>query len=161
MGASCRSAFSSFFVSYLLFHAQIGCAQQQLTLLQRAADQAQQFLRRVRLQDEVKRPQLDRFNDVLPRVVGGEDDHLHLRKLAPQFAEDVDAVRIRQPQIEEHQVRLNPADQRCAGCGRIGAVRLVMVAPEESIESEQDGTLIVNDDYPGGREVAHSRPAGG
>ncbi len=75
-------------------------------LLERAADEAQQLLGRIRFRDEMERAELDRFDGVRERVVRGEDDHREIGKIAAQLAQHIEPIGIGQAEIEQDEIGL-------------------------------------------------------
>ena len=78
----------------------------QACALQRALDGDQQLGGGQRLFDEVVSAEADRLDRGLDRAVAGHHDHRHQQVvIARPFLEQADAVGVRHPDVEQHQVR--------------------------------------------------------
>ena len=76
------------------------------------ANVGQQFFIVPGLLDEIRRARLHRLDGIFNRAVGGNHDHRELRIMGANFSQQVDAVAIRQRQVEQHQIER--AFSRCA-----------------------------------------------
>ncbi len=127
-----------------LFSKMFRFAEERL-LLERFLDQAEQFLRRIRLADEVIGAALDRFDRVAQRIVRRQNDHLRLRMLLLDLIEHLQSVGVRQLQIEQdHGGRIllqGLQSVRRGGCG----FDLITVTAQERLQREQNGPLVVDD----------------
>ena len=74
-------------------------------LFQCLLDEAEQFLWRVGLANEMIRAAFDRFDRIVERVVRGQNDDLRFRALGFDLIEHLQSFRVRQLQIEENERR--------------------------------------------------------
>ena len=92
-------------LEFLGFLTQRLCLFEERLFLQGLFDQTEQFFRRVRLADEMIRAALNWFDRVRERVVRGQDDHLRFGSLGFDLIQHLQALDIRQLQIEENERR--------------------------------------------------------
>src|SRR5205085_3402426 len=104
-----------------------------------------QFLRRVRLADKVIGAALDRFDRVVERVVGGQNDHLRFRPLGFDLIQDLQSFHVRQLQIEQDKRGRFVLQRFQSGRGSRGGLRLESVTTQQRLQGKQNRPLIVND----------------
>jgi hypothetical protein len=110
-------------------------------------DGAQQLGQRERLLHEIEGPEARRLHGGLHRAMAGKHDHreaqlLRIRPLAQQR----DAVGVRHPDVEQHEVRLL-ARTRSARLGRVGGhLHLVTLVAEDLPQRLADVRLVVDDE---------------
>ena len=83
----------------------------------------------------MKGAELDRFDRIAQRIVGRQNDDRRFRKLAFDFAQNVEAIGIRQAEIEQHQVGLDLAHEREAGGGGVRGCGSISVAARGALRA--------------------------
>jgi hypothetical protein len=120
----------------------------------------QQFLHAERLGDVVVRTRVERLDLVGAVGPPGQHDDRCLRPAA-QPGDHLDAVQVRQAQVEDHQVRrvLGGHLERLRPGGR--DVHVVVAHPEVDPQRPQDLRFVVDDEHPGhGPAASRSRRPG-
>ena len=95
-------------------------------------------------------PGLDRPDDVMVLVVGGEHDDADLRMLGGQAPDRRDAVEHRHAQVHEDDVGTVPADQgqRLPAVGGLGDHLQVRLGVEHAAQAVTDHRMVVGDEDP-------------
>ena len=116
--------------------------------LQRALDAHLQFVERAGLRQIVERAEPDRLDGGVDRAVAGQHDHVAGRLPLADHLEHVQAAHVRQLQVEQHDVRLEPASaaiasapdrgqrrprrpRRCSSLAERAPVRVVVVDEQD------------------------------
>jgi hypothetical protein len=114
--------------------------------IERALHGAQQFGQRERLLDEVERAEPRRFHGGLDCSVAGHHDHGTARsRVGRPLAQQRDAIDIRHPDVEEHEVRRLPHACRASLDGVGGNVYLVTFLGKDLLQEAANVRLIVDD----------------
>ena len=92
-------------------------------------DQAEQLLRRVRFADKMICAALDRLDRVVQRIVRRQNDHLRVRMVDLDLFEHLQAIRVRQLQVEQDERRRFALEQTHSGGGVGRHLRMVTVPP--------------------------------
>ena len=125
------------------------------TGIERALDRAQELGERQRLLDEIERAEPRRFDRGLDRAVAG---HHHDRagravRLRP-FAQQRDAVGVRHPDVQQHQVGIVLRADGARLGGVRGDVYFVAFVREDLLQEPADLGFIIDDQY---ARCAHAR----
>ena len=120
------------------------------------ADPGDQLAQPVRLDDVVVGPELEPHDPVCLLAAGGEDDDRHPRALA-ELPADVEAVDVRQAQVEQDEVRGRSLEGAFA---RSGARDVVALPPQPGHERVGNGVLVFDDQDVHIPSVVPRRPLG-
>jgi hypothetical protein len=115
-------------------------------LVERVPDLEQQLVVVPRLGDVALRALLGRLESHLAGIVGGNHDDAHIRRVVPQGLEDLQAVPVRQADIEQNQVEnafLDFLQSFFAGRGTRDAIAL---QPQDLLEAFPDFLFVINDE---------------
>ena len=113
--------------------------------IERALDGAQQLRERQRLLDEVERAEPRRLDRGLDGAVAGHhDDRAAVGGGGGPLAQQTDAVDIRHPDVEQHQVRRLPRARGARLRGVRGDVHLVALLGEDLLQQTADVRLVID-----------------
>jgi hypothetical protein len=115
-------------------------------LVECLADEAQQFFWLIRFTDKVKRAAFDGVDCVFQRVVAREDDDLQLGRLGLQCAENFESAFVRQPDIEQDEVRPDICDALATLRSGRRYVRFEPSASKNRLQNGKRVLVVVNDD---------------
>ena len=94
----------------------------------------------------MKRAEFDRLDRIRQRIVRRQNDHRQVRARAPEFAQDIEPVGIRQAEIEQHEIRLHLRDLQ-PPLHRIGRTFHHVAVPfQNRRQSRLHDPLVVDDD---------------
>ena len=113
---------------------------------QRGTDPRQQFSAPKRLCDIVIRPQIEGL-DLIPLPGPGRDYHNGRCTPAPNAADDVHPIHIRQSQIQQDQVRTIGVQHLTGLCSRIGLDHVITIGREHGPQKVADALLILDHQY--------------
>ena len=96
----------------------------------------------------MERAALDRFDRVVQRIVRGDDDDLCIREIGLDLVEHLQAVGVRQLQVEQHNIGRAVLQDFESLRSRARGFDVVAVALQERFEREQNRPFIVDDQDP-------------
>ena len=123
---------------------------------ERARNHQQELRQRNGFFDEIPRAKARRLDRRLDRAVAADHDHgtRQSAALAP-LAQKADAVEIRHPDVEQHEIRTLQPARLARSRGRFGRVDDVTLVLEDVPDGLPDVRLVVDDEHAGVRHGLH------
>ena len=117
-------------------------------VLERFLDRRQQLLQRNRLFKEIDGADACRFDGRVDRSVAGHHHHRHVQQAARRpFLEQRDAIRIRHPDVEQHQVGAHLAADPARFGGVLGQRDAVPLVGQDLREKFANAHFIIDHQY--------------
>ena len=117
----------------------------ELLLAERVLDGQDDLLQRERLFEEIERAELGGRDGRLDGPVAGDDHDLRALVRGPDPLQDVEAVHLGEPDVEQHEAEVLGLEQGQPGLARLGRPDDEALVLEDALERGPDARFVVDD----------------